>query len=58
VITKQTANPTAPIQDDLYLSSMARFFGASPADQFFKNYLIQKKKRIQKMPMNKQDYYS
>ena len=33
-----------PTSDEVDLSKVARYFGTSPTDQYFKNYLIQKKK--------------
>lgn len=40
-ITAHTASPSA--SEDVALSNVARYFGSSPADQYFKKYLIQKK---------------
>ncbi len=43
-ITTPTPSITTQNQDDVDLAKIARYFGSSSADQFFKNYLMKKKK--------------
>ena len=43
-ITKQSTVPAISVAHEVDLSHLARYFGSSPSDQFFKKYLTEKKK--------------
>lgn len=43
-ITKPSTPTAGNTQENVDLEVVARYFGSSPSDQYFKNYLIQKKK--------------
>lgn len=43
-IAKPAATPAAPAQDEVELAKVARYFGSTPTDQYFKKFLIDKKK--------------